>query len=103
MESIHGFERTKYETTINPKDLLGALKRFGEGDFTVHLESPDTAQIVDSEIVSIFNKMIDQNNQMMEEFQRVNTQIGTFGQFSERASLEPSPTGGWKSYPCLPR
>jgi hypothetical protein len=95
MESIMN-ERGKYETALNPSDLLSALKGFSSGDFSVRLDSRLPG--IDGDIASVFNKIVEYNSSLTKELDRVSIAIGVHGDFSERADIH-APQGQWQTYP----
>src|SRR5262245_7244279 len=83
------------ELTTEPIDarlLLKVLSDFRRGDFTTRLPSEQTG--LTGKIYDALNEVIDLNERMAREFDRVSTVVGKEGRIRQRASL-PNATGSW--------
>ncbi|HYE30686.1 MAG TPA: HAMP domain-containing protein, partial [Methylomirabilota bacterium] len=78
------------------KQLLRSLNSLKRGDFTTRL--PAHAKGLDREITEAFNSVVDLNQRLSKELQRLSTAVGREGRLSERASLGHSPQGAWGGY-----
>src|SRR5262249_48004793 len=74
--------------------LLSALRAFRKGDFSVRL--PIGLSGIDGEIVDVFNDVVEQNERMTKEFERLGAVVGKEGKIGHRAKL-PNATGSWAS------
>ena len=78
--------------TLHRRDILGALRALKRGDFSVRL--PDNLTDIDGEIASTFNEVVELNDSMAREFERLNAMVGRDGKLAERARLYGA-TGSW--------
>src|SRR5262249_23395833 len=74
------------------KQLLSALKRFHRGDFSVRL--PDHLRGLDGRIADAFNHVIEHNERLANELERLRCVVGIKGQISQRGSIGDV-TGAW--------
>ena len=74
--------------------LLAALRLLRKGDFSVRLPYGLTG--VDGEICDAFNDVVELNEQMTKEFERLGDVVGKDGKIGHRAKL-PHATGAWAS------
>jgi len=72
--------------------LLAALRAFRRGDFSVRL--PRNLSGVNGEIAEAFNDVVELNDRMTKEFERLADLVGKQGKTSHRAKL-PAATGSW--------
>jgi signal transduction histidine kinase/HAMP domain-containing protein/CheY-like chemotaxis protein len=72
--------------------ILHALQAFQNGDFTVRL--PDSYDGLDAEIAGTFNKVVELNDQLAGEFERLSKVVGKDGQIDERGHLDNA-VGRW--------
>jgi len=79
-------------TTLNRHDILKALRSLKRGDFSVRL--PGDLQGIDGEIAAAFNEVVELNDSMAHEFERISAMVGREGKISERAKLHGA-TGSW--------
>ncbi|HWK74344.1 MAG TPA: response regulator [Povalibacter sp.] len=77
---------------LNRRDILKALRSLKRGDFSVRL--PEDLPDIDGEIASAFNEVVELNDSMAREFERLSAMVGREGKISERARL-PGATGRW--------
>src|SRR5690606_39949992 len=73
-------------------EILRALRLLKRGDFSVRL--PMDLAGIDGEIAGAFNDVVELNDSMTREFERLRLMIGREGRISERARLN-SATGSW--------
>src|SRR5262245_1321696 len=78
--------------TIDVRLLLRFLSDFKRGDFTTRLPAEQTGLI--GKIYDSLNDVIDLNDRMAKEFERVSTVVGKEGRIKHRASLAMA-TGSW--------
>lgn len=79
-------------STLKRGDILKALRALKRGDFSVRL--PDDLADIDGEIASAFNEVVELNDSMAREFERISAMVGREGKISERAKLHGA-TGSW--------
>jgi hypothetical protein len=72
--------------------LLAALRAFRKGDFSVRLPMKLTG--IDGEIAEAFNDVVELNERMTKEFERLGDVVGKDGKIGQRAKL-PYATGSW--------
>src|SRR6185437_5674206 len=80
------------QSTLPTKQLLAALRAFRKGDFSVRL--PLDLSGTSGEIAEAFNDIIELNEAMTCEFQRLGAAVGKEGLIGERGKL-PSASGSW--------
>src|SRR3989475_478900 len=80
--------------TIDARLLLKVLSDFKKGDFTNRLPSEPTG--LTGKIYDALNEVIDLNERMAKEFDRVATVVGKEGRIRQRASL-PMASGSWSA------
>src|SRR5579862_6195138 len=80
--------------TIDARLLLKVLSDFKKGDFTTRLPSEQTG--LTGKIYDAMNEVIEINDRMSKEFDRVATVVGKEGRIRQRASL-PMATGSWSA------
>src|SRR4051812_5295612 len=69
----------------NNRQLLSALMAFKRGDFSVRL--PDDWTGVAGKIADTFNEVIDKNERLTQELERIGRVVGKEGRITQRASL----------------
>src|SRR5947208_879473 len=80
--------------TIDARLLLRVLSDLKKGDFTARLSSEQTG--LTGKIYDALNEVIELNQRMAKEFDRVATVVGKEGRIRQRASL-PMATGSWSA------
>jgi hypothetical protein len=80
-------------TELDKVELLKALLAFREGDFSVRL-APNLSGL-DGKIADAFNDVLEINQKMARELERINNVVGTEGRLSQRASVG-NVSGLWK-------
>src|SRR5262249_419229 len=78
--------------TVDTSLLLKVLSEFRQGEFTTRLPSEQTG--LTGKIYDALNEVIDMNERMAKEFDRVATVVGKEGRIRQRASLSMA-TGSW--------
>ncbi|MDB5365705.1 MAG: hybrid sensor histidine kinase/response regulator, partial [Rhodospirillales bacterium] len=81
---------------LQPQVLLRALKTFRKGDFTARL--PGDLPGVHGEIAEVFNDVVELNEKLTRELERIGTVVGKDGKIWERARLDHG-GGSWGA--CL--
>ena len=76
-------------TQIDGRQLLGALRAFRKGDFSVRLPIGLTG--IDGEIAEAFNDVVELNERMTKEFERLGDMVGKEGKISHRAQAARTP------------
>src|SRR5262245_29669566 len=79
-------------TELDNRNLLAALRAFRKGEFSVRL--PIGLSGIDGEIADAFNDVVELNERMAREFQRLGDAVGKEGKIGHRAKL-PNATGSW--------
>jgi HAMP domain-containing protein/signal transduction histidine kinase/CheY-like chemotaxis protein len=74
--------------------LLAAFQAFQRGDFSVRLDP--VLEGVDGQIAAAFNEIVERNEQLTCEFQRLSRVVGKDGKIDERGRMHGA-TGGWAS------
>ena len=77
---------------LEPKLLLKSLRAFRKGDFSARLPLDLTG--IDGEIAEAFNDIVELNQGLARELDRVARAVGKDGRINERGKL-PAATGGW--------
>jgi HAMP domain-containing protein/signal transduction histidine kinase/DNA-binding response OmpR family regulator len=80
------------DTKLDNRQLLAALRGFRRGDFSVRL--PRDLNGIDSDIAEAFNEVVELNDRMTKEFERLGEVVGRQGKINHRAKL-PGATGSW--------
>ncbi|WP_293676903.1 HAMP domain-containing protein, partial [uncultured Phenylobacterium sp.] len=76
---------------VDTTQLLAALRAFRRGDFSVRL--PRSTGVA-GEIAEAFNEVVELNDRMTKEFDRLGDTVGRQGKISHRAKL-PAAQGSW--------
>jgi signal transduction histidine kinase/CheY-like chemotaxis protein len=79
-------------TTLSGRQLLAALRAFRKGNFSVRLPMDLTG--LDGEIADAFNDVVELNERLSREIERLNHVVGKQGKIGHRAQL-PNATGSW--------
>ena len=80
------------DETLQTRELLAALRAFRRGDFSVRL--PRNLTGVEGEIAEAFNEVVELNDRMTREFERLGETVGRQGKINHRAKLHTA-TGSW--------
>lgn len=78
--------------TLDRKQLLHALRALRKGDFSVRM--PESGDGVDEEVARLFNEVVDLNESITKEFERLAIVVGKEGKISQRAHVRGA-AGGW--------
>jgi methyl-accepting chemotaxis protein len=84
--------QTATSTPLDQEELLETLKAFKRGDFSVRMKSKRRG--INREIANTVNDLIELNQQLTKDLQRVSKNVGKEGKISERASIGDV-TGSW--------
>jgi HAMP domain-containing protein/signal transduction histidine kinase/CheY-like chemotaxis protein len=79
---------------LDRRSILNSLKAFRRGDFSVRIDN--VYEGVDSEIADTFNEIVDLNDQVTREFERLSRVVGKEGRIGERGRVRNA-TGSWES------
>ncbi|PYT25537.1 MAG: hybrid sensor histidine kinase/response regulator, partial [Acidobacteria bacterium] len=79
---------------LNQKELLKVLTAFKRGDFSVRM--PEDGVGLGGKISDTLNEVLELNENMCREFERISRAVGKEGKITQRAALG-SNTGGWRS------
>ena len=79
-------------STLEWKDVLGALRRALKGDFTTRLPMDLTG--LEGEVALAFNSLVERNDKLTVELKRISQTVGEEGKISKRLSL-PGAEGDW--------
>jgi HAMP domain-containing protein len=89
--------RKRVSPTLESHDLLAALRAFRRGDFSVRL--PRGLSGYDGEVAEAFNDVVELNDRMTKEFERLGEVVGrlgkTEGKLGGQAQVK-GVTGAWK-------
>ena len=85
---------TPAPATLDRHQLLAVLRAFRKGDFSVRLPIGLTG--IDGEIGEAFNDVVELNERLTKEFERLGDVVGKDGKIGHRAKL-PNATGSWAS------
>ncbi len=77
---------------LDSRQLLAALRSFKKGDFSVRLPMGLTG--IEGEIADTFNDVVEMNQLMAKEFERLGTVVGKEGKIGQRGKVAGA-TGGW--------
>jgi HAMP domain-containing protein len=80
---------------LNSKELLRILTAFKKGDFTARMPLDQTG--VAGKIADTLNDVLDFNQRLLADTQRVRSVAGVEGRTGERVAL-PGAAGGWRAY-----
>ena len=83
---------SKNTNDINPQQLLKTLTAVKKGNFSVRMPIDQTG--IAGKIADTLNDVIELNERMAAELDRIGTVVGKEGKITQRASLEPS-GGSW--------
>jgi HAMP domain-containing protein len=78
---------------LDRRKLIAAFRLLRRGDF--HVRLPDDLAGQDAELAQLFNEVVDLNEQMAREFQRLSMVVGKEGKITQRGRVNNA-TGGWE-------
>ena len=84
--------KTAKSAHLDDRQLLAALRAFRRGDFSVRLPRDLTGPA--GEIAEAFNDVVELNDRMNKEFERLGEVVGRQGKINHRAKL-PAAAGSW--------
>ncbi|WP_192180530.1 HAMP domain-containing protein [Mesorhizobium amorphae] len=79
---------------LDRRQILNSLKAFRRGDFSVRIEN--VYEGLDSDIADTFNQIVELNDQVTREFERLSRVVGKDGRIGERGHVRNA-TGSWES------
>src|ERR1051326_8101070 len=80
--------------SLDQKELLKVLAAFKRGDFSVRM--PEDGVGVGGKIADTLNEILELNENMCREFERISRVVGKEGKITQRAAMG-SNTSGWRS------
>ena len=86
--------REQPKEQLDRRQILTALRAFRRGDFSVRIANNYDG--LDSEIAETFNEIVDLNDQLTSEFERLSRVVGKDGRIGERGHVRNA-TGSWES------
>ncbi|HWQ32403.1 MAG TPA: HAMP domain-containing protein, partial [Blastocatellia bacterium] len=87
-------QATATSTALDSKQLLKTLTALKKGDFSVRLPNDWTG--IAGKIADTLNEVIDMNDRLARELERVSRVVGKEGRITQRAAL-PTADGSWAS------
>ena len=91
---LPGDRKEKSNGKLDGRMLLAALTSFRRGDFSVRL--PDTGSGEDAKIAEAFNEVVEMNERVARELERVARVVGKEGRLHQRAAI-PDARGSWSA------
>ena len=88
----HSLSLDTHDHSVDSKTLLRILRAVRKGDFSVRM--PEDQVGAAGEIADILNDVIDLNDRMAKEFERVSRAVGREGRINQRASIGAA-AGSW--------
>ncbi|TPM05506.1 response regulator [Mesorhizobium sp. B2-3-11] len=79
---------------LDRRQVLNSLKAFRRGDFSVRIDN--VYEGIDSDIAETFNQIVELNDQVTREFERLSRVVGKDGRIGERGHVRNA-TGSWES------
>ncbi|PBB18089.1 hybrid sensor histidine kinase/response regulator [Mesorhizobium sp. WSM4313] len=79
---------------LDRRQILNSLKAFRRGDFSVRIDN--IYEGIDSDIADAFNQIVELNDQVTKEFERLSRVVGKDGRIGERGHVRNA-TGSWES------
>jgi HAMP domain-containing protein/signal transduction histidine kinase/DNA-binding response OmpR family regulator len=79
---------------LERRQVIAALRSFRRGDFNVRL--PDDLHGPDGELAQLFNEVVDLNQQMTAELERLSQVVGKEGKITQRGHIKEA-SGGWEN------
>ena len=83
------------EFSRSRRELILALRKLRQGDFTVRM--PEDGTDADVELATLFNEVVSLNQQMTGEFERLSRVVGKEGKIGQRAKITGATGGDRKS------
>src|ERR1700757_5135941 len=94
MAVMAGKHASKAPSSVDASALLTALHAVQKGDFSVRLPLDWTG--IAGKVADVFNEVVELNQRLAGELERVSVVVGQSGRLNERARLGPV-TGAWAS------
>src|SRR5688572_12866700 len=91
MESVHSATHTSSDT-IDTRQLLEVLSALKRGDLTQRMPIDQVG--LSGKVADLLNDIIDQNDRMVREFERISDEVGREGKISNRIN-SVSADGYW--------
>ncbi|WP_318012257.1 HAMP domain-containing protein [Mesorhizobium sp. CA10] len=79
---------------LDRRQILNSLKAFRRGDFSIRIDN--IYEGIDSYIADAFNQIVELNDQVTKEFERLSRVVGKDGRIGERGHVRNA-TGSWES------
>ncbi|TPI85565.1 HAMP domain-containing protein [Mesorhizobium sp. B2-8-9] len=79
---------------LDRRQILNSLKAFRRGDFSIRIDN--IYEGIDSDIADAFNQIVELNDQVTKEFERLSRVVGKDGRIGERGHVRNA-TGSWES------
>jgi HAMP domain-containing protein/signal transduction histidine kinase/CheY-like chemotaxis protein len=79
---------------LDRRQILSALRAFRRGDFSIRLHHDYDG--TDAEIAETFNEIVELNDQLTKEFERLSRVVGKDGRIGERGHVRNA-TGNWEA------
>ncbi|TPJ30448.1 HAMP domain-containing protein [Mesorhizobium sp. B2-7-2] len=79
---------------LDRHQILNSLKAFRRGDFSIRIDN--IYEGIDSDIADAFNQIVELNDQVTKEFERLSRVVGKDGRIGERGHVRNA-TGSWES------
>ncbi|WP_425460452.1 HAMP domain-containing protein [Leptospira sarikeiensis] len=92
MKNAVTLDAKQEKDSLNPKQLLEVLTAFKRGDLSKRMPLDQTG--IAGKISDLLNEIIDQNDRMVKEFERISNEVGQEGKISQRVS-GISGNGSW--------
>ncbi|PKA14642.1 HAMP domain-containing protein, partial [Leptospira haakeii] len=92
MKNASTIDPKQDKDSLNPKQLLEVLTAFKRGDFSKRMPLDHVG--IAGKISDLLNDIMDQNDRMVKEFERISNEVGQEGKISQRVSGISS-TGSW--------
>ncbi|GBF38481.1 HAMP domain-containing protein, partial [Leptospira johnsonii] len=92
MKNASTLDPKQGKDSLNPKHLLEVLTAFKRGDFSKRMPLDQVG--IAGKISDLLNDIMDQNDRMVKEFERISNEVGQEGKISQRVSGISS-TGSW--------
>ncbi len=80
------------EPALDSRQLLAALNAFKKGDFSVRLNTEAHGTV--GKVAAAFNEVVQLNEQLIGELERISQVVGKAGRLNQRATLGDGAVGG---------
>ncbi|MFA9199915.1 MAG: HAMP domain-containing protein, partial [Cypionkella sp.] len=82
------------ESAARRRERVLALRKLRAGDFSVRMREGEPG--ADDEVAALFNEVVELNQQITQEFERLARVVGKEGRIGQRAKVRDA-TGGWET------